>query len=531
MPNDTLPVYTANLDRALAANTVRDTGARALFLAAVHELGKDAPPFGADRLEGLLRIVERFHALLVHDQRGILRGPSIAEGERDFVLTVQRIYLEAANAFQRFLRHRADWASPPEKADKRFRITGLALDAIHCFAKWGGFLGERNRSIPWKQMHALYGLAESEGYSQVPFVLHATTPEFKPSVQSLYLRALVLDLLNVGNLTPAQVEIADGWLSSWCEDYSLDADYSSRAHLFCVDLASERGLRIVRGNRHGDTVRYVQADSLKAQLEEVQADLRHGRLHGGSGTGAFPVEEHVALLAIIEKLYRSMLASAENRIEERTPLEDREIDVVVGIERILAKTRRGPETAAASPAGPVAAEMVRISPSGHPLSTIVSVPATAAAGDPDVQTWRVKDLSSKGYGLLVDRGAAEEVMLNGAIGLRNQASGGWMLATVARKLANRQRGEILAGVEVLSYLPLRIELAPAEGGPVIGALYLPGSDAGGRLDSIVIRIADFSATAPYRLSAGGATYRIRLNRIASKGADWIRVRFEIEAKA
>jgi len=45
-----------------------------------------------------------------------------------------------------------------------------------------------------------------------------------------------------------------------------------------------------------------------------------------------------------------------------------------------------------------------------------------------------------------------------------------------RKLANRVRGEILVGVEVLSYRPIPVELAPASGGPAIQALYMPGID-------------------------------------------------------
>jgi hypothetical protein len=535
VPNDPSPAYPVDLDRVLAAKTIRDAGTRALFLSAVRELGQDAPPYSADRLERLMRIEEHFQALLLYDQLEFLRGPaSVAETERDFALTVQRICLEAANGFQRFLRHREEWAARPESAELRFRVTGLALNAIHHFVKWGCFLAEPGRSVPWKQLHALYALAESEGYSQVPFVLHPTLPSFKPSVQSLYLRTLILDLVNAGSLTPVQVEIADGWFSSWCGDYALDSDYSSRSHLFFVDLASERGLHLMRKDSHGDSVRYVRAESLKAQLEEVQAGLRHGRLYAGHGAGAvFPVEEHVALLAIIEKLYQSMIAGAENRIEERTRFEDREIDVVVGVERVLARIRRGPEPIPAAPAAPPssASEMVEISPSGLSFTEVESAPAPAVAIDPDIQTWRVKDLSSKGYGLLVEKALADMVMLNGIIGLRNQVTGGWILGSVVRKFANRVRGEILAGVEVLSFRPLRVELAPVEGGPAIEALYLPGFDVTGRRDSLVIRTADFSATAPYRLQAGGETYRIRLNRIAKKGADWVRVRFEIESKS
>jgi hypothetical protein len=86
-------------------------------------------------------------------------------------------------------------------------------------------------------------------------------------------------------------------------------------------------------------------------------------------------------------------------------------------------------------------------------------------------------------------------------------------------------------VEVLSYRPLPIALDPAEGGTAVEALYLPGSDIVGKLDSILVRTANFSATTPYYLAAGNATYRVRLNRIAKKGADWVRVRFEIESRS
>ena len=536
MSNDNSPSYPVDVGRVLAAKTVRDPAWRALFLSAVRELGRDAPPYSADRLERLMRVEEHFQALLLYDQLEFLRGPAtVSEAERDFAQTVQRICLEAANGFQRFLRHRDAWASAPETAELRFRVTGLALNAIHSYVKWGCFLGEPSRTVPWKQLHALYWLAETEGYSLVPFILHPSQPSVKHSVQSLYLRTLVLDLVNAGSLSRVQVEIADGWFSSWCADYSLDADYSSRSHLFFVDLASERGLHLMRKDSHGETVRYARADGLKAQLEEVQAGLRHGRLYAGHGAGAvFPVEDHVALLAIIERLYQSMIAGAENRIEERTHFEDREIDVVVGMDLVFAKIRLGPDPAPAMPASAgttESAEMFEISPSGLSLTSIEAGPSPAAAIDPDIQTWRVKDLSSKGYGLLVEKARADAVLLNGVIGIRDQNSGNWILGSVVRKLANRVRGEILAGVEVLSFHPLRVELAPAEGGPAIEALFLPGQDASGKLDSIAIRAADFSATTPYRLAAGGSIYRIRMNRIAKKGADWVRVRFEIESRA
>jgi hypothetical protein len=359
-------------------------------------------------------------------------------------------------------------------------------------------------------------------------------------VQALYLRTLILDLLNTGSLSKIQVEIADGWFSSWCNDYSLETEYSSRRHLFYVDLASDSGMHLMRKDSHGDTVRYMRADSLKAQIDEVQAGLRHGRLFAGYGAGAvFPVEQHVALLAIIEKLYQSILAGSENRIEERTHFEDREVDVTLGIDRVMQKVREEPRVPA--PAAPVAAsaslaETIEITDVGLSMVATDGAAATpaadaAAAQDPDLERWRVQDLSSKGYGLLVDRAASDIAMLNGVIGLLNHETGRWIVGSIVRKQANRVKNEMLIGVEVLSYQPIPVDLVPVKGGDTLQALYLPGTDTNGKLDTLLVRAGEFASDSAYAVKVSGATYQLRLNRILKKGADWIRARFEIEKKA
>ena len=524
-----------DVDRVLALKTVREASPRSAFLAAIRELGKDEGEFTTERLNDLMRVEEHFQALLLYDQIDFLKQPRIAEADREFALNVQRICLEAANAFQRFLRNRNAWANTRETLELMFRVTGLALNSIQCFVKWGSFLNEGTRVAPWKQIHSLYALAETAGYAQVPFALHASRPGFKPTVQSLYLRTLILDLLNAGNLSKVQLEVADGWFSSWCNDYSLDSEYSTRHHLFYVDLASESGMHLMRKDSYGDSVRYVRVDGLKAQIEEVQAGLRQGRLYAGYGAGAlFPVEEHVALLAAIEKLYQSIVAGSENRIEERTHFEDREVDVVVGMDKVMRKVREAPSAPASGPgsAAPAAfAETVELSPAGMTLVAPAAAQAAAPAADADVERWHVFDLSSKGFGLLVDRPTAELVPPNGLIALRNQESGTWIIGTVVRKLPNRARGDTLIGVELLSYRPIPIDLVPADNGAPVQAIYLPGTDPNGKLDAIVVQVADFRTEQSLIIAAAGATYRIRLNRIIRKGSDWIKARFEIESKA
>ena len=528
------------IERILALKTVREPTPRGHFLAAIRELGRDGADFTAERLQQLMQAEEHFQILLLYDQIEFLRQPSaITEDDREFALGVQRICLEAANGFQRFLRNRASWATTRESMETMYRVTGLALDSIHCFMKWGYFLGEPGRAAPWKQVHALYALADGDGYSQAPFLLHAAQPSFRPSVQSLYLRTLILDLLNSGHLSRLQLEIADGWFAAWCGDYSLDTEYSSRQHLFYVDLASESGMQLMRQDSHGTSMRYIRADALKSQIDEVQTGLRQGQLFAGHGAGAvFPVEAHASLLATLEKLYQSILAASENRLEERTHFEDREVDVTLGFDRLVRRIRGLPAAEPAAPAPPAQpapsfSETIEITPSGLSLH-VPDTPASApddAAHDPELERWRVHDISSKGFGLMVDRGASETVQLNGLLGLRNHDTGGWMVAAVVRKLPNRARGETLVGVEVLSFRPVAVDLSHVKRGDTITALYLPGLDTNGKLDSIIVRATDFTSDNLYQLKVGDVRYRVNLNRIIRKGADWIKARFEIQSKA
>jgi hypothetical protein len=46
-----------------------------------------------------------------------------------------------------------------------------------------------------------------------------------------------------------------------------------------------------------------------------------------------------------------------------------------------------------------------------------------------------------------------------------------------------------------------------------------------------VRIGDFHSNQVLTVKTGGSEYRIRLNRIIRKGADWIKARFEIESRA
>ncbi len=279
---------------------VREASERSAFLAAIRELGRDGGDFTLERLQQLIRVEDHFQALLLYGQLDFLRQPFVvSEADRDFALNIQRICLEAANGFQRFLRNRASWARTREALDVMFLVTGLAVDAIHRFVKWGYFLNETGRGAPWKQMHALYALADADGYADAEFGLHASQPD---------LRARRCNRSTCGRCSPTcstpatsrkvQIEIADGWFAAVEPRTTRSTAATTRASTSSAWTSRrDSGMHLVRRQSQGDTVRYLRAERLGAQIEAMRAELRQGRLHAGDGAGAsFPIEEHAALL-------------------------------------------------------------------------------------------------------------------------------------------------------------------------------------------------------------------------------------------
>ena len=499
-----------DIDAAFAVATVRERAARAQLRAAIRELGREGGGYTHERLDRLIRLEDHFQAHLLYGQLEFLREVGTpSDPEREFALDIQRIHLDAANGFQRFLRNRASWARSREMLETMYRVTGLAVNAIHGAAKWGYFLGETGRHAAWKQLHALFALAEADGYARAPFVLHASSPHYAPTVESLYIRALLLDALNTGTLTRPQVEIADGWLAAWSAGYAIEKGGRPETHTFLVDLASSEGLVVASRGPKAANPRYLRADAMRSDIEALQASLRKGQLAAPVGAGAvFPIEEHAALVAAVEKLERSMALGGQARARGRVAFEDREADVCTGMERVLRKVREAHEA-------------------GTPEEGALRFPAIP---DPEVERWRVRDVSTTGYGLLVDRTASEAAALNGIVALRNHETGGWIVGTIVRKLPGAVRGEVLLGVEVVGYRPIPVELEP-EGPSNVPALFLPGDAADGRADSLLLPLGDFRVGNRYAVRVGGARYHVRLNRIAAKGADWVNARYEIESKA
>jgi hypothetical protein len=524
----------SDLDRVLSVSSLQDESDRDLILSFIRELTKefldnDLAVIDLERVQALIKVDEHFHKLLAHAQLDFLRAMLMLDSDIEFAQKVQVLALDLTRAFQRYIKTRVTWNTSRATENILIKVIGLAINNLHIVLKWGQFIHDESSQAPLTQVHALYALAEADGWSLVPFTLRASHPNQRFTIQALYVRLMLLQLINSGNLGKSQIEIADGWLGEWCRDYRVERGFSRDQQLFYVDLAKESGLRILSEIIQGESIRYVRVEAIKAQLEDVQTGLRHGRLFSGYGIGsAFPVSDHVVVFSHFERLFQSVVAGGQQRIDSRQELEDREIDVIVGFPTLLTHIGRLEKSV------DVTAETLSLAPIEEDESDVSLT---------DVEQWRLQDLSSSGYGMIVDRATSERVLLNGLVAVRNQRlkdKERWLICNTVRKLVRKERG-ILLGLELICATPQFVRLYPLRGGitvsgkldkipSVMRALYLPGDDRRGKQDSILIGANDFTATYPFGLRMGKTRYIIRFNRIIHRGFDWLQARFEIEGK-
>lgn len=168
--------------------------------------------------------------------------------------------------------------------------------------------------------------------------------------------------------------------------------------------------------------------------------------------------------------------------------------------------------------------------------------------------WRARDISSKGFGFSVGANDARvPPQLGELLGLLPPMVKHPLLGVVVRKINDPQTNEITLGVEILSARPLPVvvhrvpaivveanadgtnggaeEVSPqapvANESMTIPAIFAPGPEFDGRLDTLVLPANKFSTADNYIIESGGNKFRIVVNRVVRKSDDWVALRFEV----
>ncbi|HUP98687.1 MAG TPA: hypothetical protein VM073_12125 [Usitatibacter sp.] len=397
-----------------------------------------------------------------------------------------------------------DAASTPEL---RTRLTALTLHHWGQSIKWAP-----TRERPeYAAVHDLMSGAVAEGRQRIPFSWVSDGRGRTTTIESMYLRALLLDRFASGSLTRVHQELFDAWLWEWDDALRALAGPVEGAVLR-VDLDANAGLREGVREGDGDTL-YLPLARLERKRREVVQSLQRGAIVPAHGCAAdFRIEDHITLLDHLQRAFRAG-ADARHRAPRRHAAGTR-VEVWVGLSEILTRgINVGIETG----------KWRRL----DLHDAAIEKTARERFSDASRRYFWLVDTSQTGLGFEAMGTDAAGIEIGDLLGWRTTTGGPVILGTVIRCLAGAIPGQVFLGVRVLTPAAQPITLVDEAGRGEAIRLFVPGDDSSGRHDAFLVAECDYELAPCHKARVGGQEFALRYNRIRGRGRGWVLAGFEI----
>src|SRR6266568_9229035 len=302
----------------------------------------------------------------------------------------------------------------------------------------------------WVDLHAHFQMACTSQIERAPVA--ALANGMLTTIEQEYLRVLLLQLMNTGNLSPRHVEWVAEQLSEWCAPLRLSIEGSSVTS-FYVDLGSRTGLRRRTPQPLEGRVLFLDTRPLHAVLMQhvvmLEQKVRNDPLSERTSRRAEQLNLLTKLAAQVDPEFRPV-----TRRGERTNATGN-IDVIVGFSKIcnfLHDEEIGPLLDTQSRSGNFG-DSVEIATFGRMRNEHVRtqemsrrrLATYAAPGGP----WEVRDVSRTGYRLVAPMMVVNAVTLGTLAAMRAEGQALWTLGIVRRlKRLTSERAEI--GLQVIA---------------------------------------------------------------------------------
>jgi hypothetical protein len=390
----------------------------------------------------------------------------------------------------------------------------------------------------WSDLHSLFQMACS---AQIERQAVAALPEgAMTTIEQEYLRVLVLQLMNSGNLTPRHLEWVSDQLSEWCAPLRLSIE-SSSVTSFYVDLASRGGLRRRSPQPLEGRVLFLDTRPLHAVLMQnvvmLDQKVRNNPLSDRTPRRAEQLSLLTKLASQVDPEFKPFA-----RRGERTSAEGN-VDAIIGFSKIASFLRddemmpfiegkRTPGTFG---------DTVEIATFGRMRNdqarTLEMARRRLANYAAPGGSWEIRDVSQTGFRLVAPMSVINAVTLGTLAAIRPQHQTLWTLGIVRRmKRLTTERAEIglqviannLVGVELLEqrrndddysvdgevstvnnrrFNALFLSLQKRETEPVVQTLVVPPGEyqPGKRL----------------RMNVGQTSKKIAFGRLLEQHPDWV----------
>jgi hypothetical protein len=497
----------------LAAGTVKPTAAAAEALIAVDVMS------------------DRLRRALLAQYLEVANRPGTVE---------RRVWQTAFDLAQGFLQCYQIFTGELDDSSPARRAKGLAtLLVLHHVYQLGQdsllrlFRFEQWIPGKWQQLHRLYASARADGVHRQMLAL---TPAAQSSIEREYLKTVLVQLFNAGNLTQAQVALLAGKFDEWVGLVRV-VDDAGHGAPYVIDLQGAAGARRLRhGQPPPGSPLYLDTSPLEADLLQAQAVIRQKLANEPLSERA---PRRTSQLGMLIKLSRQLDPESSPLVRRSSRrAASGEAQAVVGFQRVSTVLREEDVRAASGlhsvleTSPDPAARRGRTPGSGASIGQARRTPYGSA-----VEFWELRDASAHGVRMLAPATEGTVYAIGMLAALRLEERPGWILATI-RRIRRVAGDRIELGLQLLSESVLGVELLvnqrmdasySVDGESVTLAtsrylgLYLPrpGASESEIAHSIVVPTNAYDTKLEYIVTSSRASYRARLGAVIERQSDCV----------
>ena len=390
----------------------------------------------------------------------------------------------------------------------------------------------------WVDLHGLFQMACTAQIERQPVAVLAGS--VLTTIEQEYLRVLLLQLMNAGNLSPRHVEWVCDQLSEWCAPLRLSIE-ASTVTSFYVDLGSRTGLRRRGPNPLEGRVVFLDTRPLHAVLMQnvvmLEQKVRNDPLSERAPRRAEQLNLLTKLASQVDPEFRPVA-----RRGERTSASG-SVDAIVGFAKISGFLRDD-EIGALATIGARAGsfgDTLEIATFGRlrnenarALEVVRRRLATYAAPG---GAWEIRDVSQTGYRLVAPMTIISSMTLGTLTAIRGQSDALWMLGIVRRmKRLTTDRAEI--GLQIIANNLVCVELAEQKRGdadyaidgevPTVSSrrfhglfLTLKKRESESAVQTLIVPAGEYQPGKRLRMSVAKTSNSIAFGRLLEQQPDWI----------
>jgi hypothetical protein len=390
----------------------------------------------------------------------------------------------------------------------------------------------------WTDLHSLFQMACSAQIERQPV---AVLPDgASTTIEQEYLRVLVLQLMNSGNLTPRHLEWVAEQLSEWCAPLRLNIE-SSSVTSFYVDLGSRTGLKRRSPQPLEGRVLFLDTRPLHALLMQnvvmLDQKVRNNPLSDRTPRRADQLNLLSKLASQVDPEFKPFARRGERSSAEGS------VDAIIGFAKIagflrdeemtpFVEGKRGAttfgDTIEIATFGRMRNETARTTEMARRRLANYAAPGGS---------WDIRDVSQTGFRLVAPMSVINAVTLGTLAAIRPQTQPRWTLGIVRRmKRLTTERAEI--GLQVIANNLLGVELAETKRGdadysvdgevPTVSSrrfnglfLSLRKQDGETAVQTLVVPPGEYQPGKRLHMSVGESSQRIAFGRLLEQHPDWV----------